>query len=260
MSVIQTILHPTDFSENSRPAFQMACSLARENDATLVLLHVIPPSSAPLLTELPANPLQPAESQESLRGRFTWPAPPDARIRIDHRVAEGDSAAEILYLARSLPCQLIVLGTHGRTGLGRLLMGSVAEEVLRQAPCPVLVVKVPLPETPPTLRQTPAKPGEVVDIRPLGVPLASTSTTTLIRAEQLEVRRLIVPTGKEIAEHRTKGAIVVQCLEGKVAFTAMGKTQNLEAGKLLSLPPGEPHSVKGIENASLLLTMILPEH
>jgi quercetin dioxygenase-like cupin family protein len=105
-----------------------------------------------------------------------------------------------------------------------------------------------------------AKPGEVVDVRPLGSALASSQTATLLRAEQVEVRRLVVPAGKAIAEHQAKGEIVVQCLEGKVAFTAFGKTQNLEAGKLLYLPTGEPHSVQGIENASLLLTILLPQH
>ena len=105
-----------------------------------------------------------------------------------------------------------------------------------------------------------AKPGELVDVRPSGSTLASTQTSTLIRAEQVEVIRLVVPAGKEIAEHKAKGEIVVQCLEGKVAFTAFGKTQNLETGKLLYLPTGEPHSVKGIENASLLLTILLPKH
>src|SRR5215469_9420473 len=106
----------------------------------------------------------------------------------------------------------------------------------------------------------PAQPGEVMDVRPLGSALPSSQTTTLLRAEQVEVIRLLVPAGKEIAEHKAKGEIVVQCLEGKVAFTAFGKTQNLEAGKLLYLPTGEPHSVKGIENASLLLTILLPQH
>jgi quercetin dioxygenase-like cupin family protein len=105
-----------------------------------------------------------------------------------------------------------------------------------------------------------AKPGEVVDVRPLGSALASAQTKTLVRAEQVEVIRLVVPTGQEIKEHKAKGEIVVQCLEGRVAFTAFGKTQNLEAGKLLYLPTGEPHSVKGIENASLLLTILLPKH
>jgi quercetin dioxygenase-like cupin family protein len=105
-----------------------------------------------------------------------------------------------------------------------------------------------------------AKPGEVVDVRPLASALASAQTKTLLRAEQVEVIRLVVPVGKQIDEHKAKGEIVVQCLEGRVAFTAFGKTHNLEAGKLLYLPTGEPHSVKGIENASLLLTVLLPHH
>ena len=105
-----------------------------------------------------------------------------------------------------------------------------------------------------------AKPGELVDVRPLGSMLVSSQTSTLIRAEQVEVIRLVVPASKEIPEHKAKVEIVVQCLEGKVTFTAFGKTQTLEAGKLLYLPTGEPHSVKGIENASLLLTILLPKH
>jgi quercetin dioxygenase-like cupin family protein len=104
-----------------------------------------------------------------------------------------------------------------------------------------------------------AKPGEVVDVRPLGSALASAQTKALVHAEQLEVIRLVVLAGKEIKEHKTKGELVVHCLEGRVAFTALGKTQNLEAGKLLYLPTGEPHSVKGIENSSLLLTVLLPK-
>jgi quercetin dioxygenase-like cupin family protein len=105
-----------------------------------------------------------------------------------------------------------------------------------------------------------AKPGEVVDVRPLGSALGSAQTGTLVRAEQVEVIRLVVPAGKEIKEHQAKGEIVVHCLEGRVAFNAFGKTQTLEAGKLLYLPTGEPHSVKGIEDASLLLTVLLPKH
>ena len=104
-----------------------------------------------------------------------------------------------------------------------------------------------------------AKSGEVVDVRPLGSALHSSQTTALIRAERVEVIRLVVPAGKEIPEHRAKGEIVVQCLEGRVAFTASGKTQTLEAGTLLHLPAGEPHSVKGVEDASLLLTILLPK-
>jgi hypothetical protein len=58
----------------------------------------------------------------------------------------GDPASAILRVTQELPADLIVMGTHGRTGLGRLLMGSVAEQVVRKAPCPVVTVKTPLPE------------------------------------------------------------------------------------------------------------------
>jgi quercetin dioxygenase-like cupin family protein len=60
----------------------------------------------------------------------------------------------------------------------------------------------------------PAKPGEVVNVRPLGSALVSSQTATLLRAEQVEVRRLVVPAGKEIAEHKAQGEVVVLCLEG----------------------------------------------
>jgi nucleotide-binding universal stress UspA family protein len=234
MPITRTILHPTDFSDNSWYAFQTACVLAKENNALLVLLHVIPPSVSPLLTELPPNPLQPAESQESWKGRFSWPVPSDPAIRVEHRVAEGDAPEEILRLALALPSDLIVMGTHGRTGLSRLLAGSVAENVLRNAPCPVLAVKTPLRTTMLTEEESPAKPGTIVNVQPLGAALSSARTRTLAIADDLEIIRLMVPAGKQIPEHKTKGTVVVHCLEGQVAFTTFGRTQNLQPGELWS--------------------------
>jgi nucleotide-binding universal stress UspA family protein len=64
-------------------------------------------------------------------------------VQLEYRLGTGDPATEILRLAGETKCDLIVMGTHGRTGLTRLVLGSVAEEVLRQAPCPVLAVKTP---------------------------------------------------------------------------------------------------------------------
>ena len=104
-----------------------------------------------------------------------------------------------------------------------------------------------------------AGPGEVVDVRPLGAALATTGTRTLVKADALDVIRLVVPAGKEIPTHQAKGELVVHCLEGKVAFTACGRTHDLEAGHLLYLPAGEPHSLRGIEDGSLLLTVLLPK-
>ena len=65
-------------------------------------------------------------------------------------------------------------------------------------------------------------------------------------------------TGQEIPRHGSKGEVIVHCLEGRVAFTALGKAQALEAGELLVLPAGESHTVTGIEDASLLLTILAP--
>ena len=102
-----------------------------------------------------------------------------------------------------------------------------------------------------------AQPGEVVDVQPLGAALADTKTRTLFKTENVEAVRIVMLTGKEISEHEAPGEIVVQCLEGKVAFKALGKTQELEAGQLMYLAAEEPHSVKCVEDASFLLTILL---
>jgi quercetin dioxygenase-like cupin family protein len=104
-----------------------------------------------------------------------------------------------------------------------------------------------------------AKPGEVVDVRPLGEALATTATRVLVKTDDIEVIRLIVPAGREIPPHQAKGELIVQCLEGRVAFTALGETRTLEAGQLLFLPIGVMHSVRGIDAGSLLLTVQLPK-
>ena len=103
-----------------------------------------------------------------------------------------------------------------------------------------------------------AIPGEIVDVRPLGMALATTETRTLVKTKAIDVIRMVIRAGKEIPTHKAKGDITVQCLEGKIAFTACGKTNNLEAGHLLYLSAGEPHSLRGIEDGSLLLTILLP--
>jgi nucleotide-binding universal stress UspA family protein/quercetin dioxygenase-like cupin family protein len=256
MPGIQTILHPTDFSENSQPAFETACALARDYGATLLVLHVMMPSVSPVLDAPLPDPRRSVESQASV-APLPWPLASDPRVRVEHRLTEGEPASEILRLIEVLRCDLVVMGTHGKTGLGRLLTGSVAEEVLRKAVCPVLVVKSPLRATPDAETEATAHPGDPVDVRPMGTALASAHTRTLVRTTAVEVARLVVRAGKEIPQHKAKGEIIVHCLEGRVAFTALGKTQVLEAGKLLALPAGEPHALKGIEDASLLLTIVI---
>jgi quercetin dioxygenase-like cupin family protein len=102
-----------------------------------------------------------------------------------------------------------------------------------------------------------AKSGEAIDIRPLGSALSQAKTTTLVKTKTLEIIRLVVPSGKDIPGHRAHGEITVQCLEGRVAFTAGNRTQDLEAGQLLYLASEETHALHGIEDASILLTIVL---
>lgn len=102
-----------------------------------------------------------------------------------------------------------------------------------------------------------AAPGDVIDVRPLGMALAAAQTKTLFKTRQIEVVRLVMAAGKEIAEHKAPGELTAQCLEGKIAFTALGRTRELAAGQLLYLAAGEPHSVRCLEDGSLLLTILL---
>lgn len=102
-----------------------------------------------------------------------------------------------------------------------------------------------------------AKSGEVINIRPLGPQLRQARTTTLVKTKTLEIIRLVIPSGKDIPRHQAHGEITVQCLEGRVAFTVGKNRQDLEAGQLLYLSSEEPHSLHGIEDTSVLLTILL---
>jgi nucleotide-binding universal stress UspA family protein len=141
MLAIKTILYPTDFSERAGFAFDLACALARDHGARLVVLHVIE-LPAPLGGDAGMYVPVPAADWVVLREKLQQlrPAP---GVAVEHRLAEGDPAAEIVYAAGEVKADLVVMGTHGRTGLRRLLMGSVAEQVVREAPCPVLTAKAP---------------------------------------------------------------------------------------------------------------------
>lgn len=144
MLPIKTILHPTDFSEGAALAFRLACSLARHYHARLVVVHVVEPPHARVQEGVVIYP--PAEDRKLLHAQLEQVRPEDSAVAVEHRlVIDGDAATQIVRLAGEIPCDLIVMGTHGRTGLSRVLMGSVAEQVMRKAPCPVLTVKIPKP-------------------------------------------------------------------------------------------------------------------
>jgi quercetin dioxygenase-like cupin family protein len=102
-----------------------------------------------------------------------------------------------------------------------------------------------------------AAPNEVIDVRPIGRTIREQDSQLLVRTEHLEVFRYALPAGKSIQQHTAAGLMIVQCIEGAVAFTALGKTQTLSGGDLLYLADGEPHSLEALEDSSLLVTILL---
>jgi nucleotide-binding universal stress UspA family protein len=145
---IRRILYPTDFSSYSNQAYFHAVALAENHGAQLTILYVYQDSGGE------SDRAYWQEQLEQIR-------PLDPGILVRHVFLQGDPAVEIVRYARDSASDLIVMGTHGRTGLERLLMGSVAEKVMRDAPCSVLVVKLPkgiaVPERPePAIAMSPA--------------------------------------------------------------------------------------------------------
>jgi universal stress protein A len=133
------ILFPTDFSHCGDAALKMATSLARDAGAKLLIVHVEEPPVAYGGGEMYYGVPEPAS--EDLRHMLEAVVPTDPGVPYEHRLITGDPSTAIARLAEEEQVDLIVMGTHGRTGLTRLLMGSVAEAVVRRAPCPVLTYK-----------------------------------------------------------------------------------------------------------------------
>ncbi len=159
------ILAPTDFSETANSALGTAFEEAEAHHATLTLLHVLPshtdtevyyikgaPENRMGYTPEAGIPLStpPSSSPEIVRHDYNEETLMQLRNLVpssftgtwDVEVAGGDSAEAIVRLAQERGVDLIVMGTHGRSGLSHILLGSVAEKVMRQVPCPVLMVKM----------------------------------------------------------------------------------------------------------------------
>ena len=135
----KTILFATDFSTASDAALPHAETLAKSSGARLLIVHVEEPPLAYGGGELYYG--LPEPSSERILAMLEDVRPKDPAVPFAHRLTMGDPAGEIVKIAEDERAELIVLGTHGRTGMTRLLMGSVAEAIVRRAPCPVLVYR-----------------------------------------------------------------------------------------------------------------------
>jgi len=135
----RTILLPTDFSSASDAALPHATALARQNGARLLIVHVEEPPLAYGGGELYYG--LPEPSSERILKMLEDVKPSDPSVPYTHRLTMGDPAGEVVRIAEDEGAEMIIIGTHGRTGMTRLLMGSVAEAIVRRAPCPVLVYR-----------------------------------------------------------------------------------------------------------------------
>jgi nucleotide-binding universal stress UspA family protein len=126
---VKKILYPTDFSSYSNQAYFHALGLAETYGASLTVVYVHAPGSS--------------GDKSHWREQLEQVRPANPKIGVSHVLLEGDPAAEISRYAADAGIDVIVIGTHGRTGVDRLVMGSVAERVMRESPCSVLVVKLP---------------------------------------------------------------------------------------------------------------------
>lgn len=134
------ILCPIDLSENSLAAVEMATSIAMARESTILFLFVAFP-------ELPASAgLAIAEVDQAIQKeneKFHKITPTNSSVAYEHELVRGNPAEEIVRIADEREVEFIVMSTHGRSGLSRMLMGSVAEEVIRNANCPVLTLRNP---------------------------------------------------------------------------------------------------------------------
>ena len=144
MTTIKTILFPTDLSSTSDYGLHYATSLAKDNGAKLLIVHVEEPATTYAAGEYYYGIADPNSDQlAEMLGKVK---PDDPSVPFEHRLVTGDPANTIVKLAEQEQVDLIVMGTHGRTGLIRLLLGSVAEAIVRKAACPVLTFTAPAAE------------------------------------------------------------------------------------------------------------------
>jgi universal stress protein A len=157
MPQFRRILVPVDFSMHSEAALRLAADLARRYDGALHLVHVFDPVAYPLpdgyvlFTPSQLNELL-AQFDRQLTSLKTLALAAGAP-QVETHLRQGACATDICDFAKDGAFDLIVMGTHGRSGLSHLLLGSVAERVLRMAPCPVLTVKAPDAVSSPSLQR-----------------------------------------------------------------------------------------------------------
>lgn len=149
---LKTILLPTDFSGCANYAVNYAAAIARAAKAKVICIYVLEPMVPAVGYTGMTDPMPIADISEQMEDSAERELPQVVHceelrgLEVEEVITHGDAAAEIVRVAAEREVDLIVISSHGRTGLGRMIFGSTAEAVVRHARCPVLVVKPPADE------------------------------------------------------------------------------------------------------------------
>lgn len=200
---IRRILCPVDFSEFSASVLAYAAAFAKLFGSDITVLHVFATAVPPASSETyPAWLLQVPEARKSIADELHLLLAPlsSAGVTVRTQIAEGNTASEIVRHAADHDVDLVVMGTHGRSGFDRLTLGSVAEKVLRKAPCPVLTI-------PPGAART---------------------------AAEVSVRRILCPTDSSTCSEHAMDFALSLADRGDAAVTALHVVETLETRPELS--------------------------
>lgn len=145
MGSYDVILHPTDFSEESDQAFQLACNMVRDQFASLVVVHVLPPESCDHGKSPAEIADDPGPAIRNCRDQFARMRSKAPDIPVSFRIVSGNAVGSILNVAHEEKAELIVIASHRHSQFHLQVHGSVAEGILRQSHCPVVVLRQPTP-------------------------------------------------------------------------------------------------------------------
>jgi acetoin utilization protein AcuB len=260
------ILNPVDFDDNSLAALEVAAQMARENDGTVLLFHVVPmvivPAHMPVYVDLYKG--QEETAREKLR---ELAAKRLSGIKYELLTHLGEPAGAIIRTAKRSAADVIVMATHGRRGFSRVMLGSTAEMVLREAPCPVLCVRRGEPDKNLVARWMSSSPVTATPDEKLSTILKRMQEGTFRCAPVLDDGRLVgIITNRDVRSHMGRiNEVEVKFAMTENPVTVAPTTPLHEAARLLferkidALPVMEDGQLVGVMTSSDILRAFLEQ-
>lgn len=260
------ILSPVDFDDNSFAALEVAAQMARENDGTVILFHVvpmiIPPTGMPIYVDIYKG--QEETAKEKLRQLASKRL---HGIKYELLIHVGEPASAIIRTAKRSAADVIVMATHGRRGFSRIMLGSVAELVLREAPCPVLCVRRGEPDKNLVARWMSSNPVTASPQEKLSTVMSRMQEGNFRCAPVLDNGRLVgIITNRDVRSHMGRiNEVDVKFAMSENPLTVTPTTPLHDAARLLferkidALPVVEDGQLVGIMTTSDIIRAFLDE-